>query len=203
MGHQRRGFSLLEVMVALSILTTSMVIMVQIQAGAARQTSMADEIIVATQLAQEKLTEVRLLVEKEGFQTRDVTEKGDFDDFGDEALNLEFEELERFHWEYLITEVDLGLGSDLGEVSSALGGAENASGTSDADMLGSMPGVSGDMVTQMIEPYVREVRVQVWWGENQDEAEEYGNEVTLTMLVADSTSSAQRNLPTGGQQGIP
>ena len=211
-ARTRRGFTLLEVMIATGILVVSLVILVETQATAAQMTIESDRIMVATQLAQEKLAEVRLLIEREGFQTADVHEQGDFDDFGDEVLNLQFEDaLDDFHWEYLIHEVDLEVAGDLmGSVNSlaeaygmegGLGGGGSAAAAGGGMDLGAMSSfLSPDMITNALDPFVREVRVRVWWGEDLDEAEELGNEVVITQHVANPAGQARAN-QLGGQGG--
>lgn len=180
----------MEVMIALSILVVSLVILVETQTTAAFMTLEADDIVTATGLAQEKMAEVRTFVEREGFSSDDQYEKGDFDDFGDDALNIQFEELERFHWEWLVHEVDLGLAGDLGSSMNGLAGAMGGPGSeglpegAGPDMSGIASMLSPDMINEAITPFIREVRVRVWWGDEQEKAEEDGTEVVLTTLVS-------------------
>jgi prepilin-type N-terminal cleavage/methylation domain-containing protein len=184
-AHDRGGFTLLEVMIALGILVVTLGILIEAQGTAAEMTWEADRMIVATNLAQEKMAEVRALMEHEGFQDDEIYEEGEFDDFGDEALNVEMRELEDFHYEYLVTELDLGLAGDLAALQANFG-----------DMLGPGPdgapapmpdlssfGISEDMLIEMLQPFIRELRVRVWWGEDSEEAEEYGDEVVITTHV--------------------
>jgi len=196
----RGGFSLLEVMLALMILTVSLLILAETQATAVIATQEAERFIVATDLAQLKMSEAMLKLEEEGFQTSEVVEFGEFDDLGDELTNLEFgRELEDYRWEYTITEIDIQLAGDLasmmgeGGAGDALGGM--FPGMSDAagaggglpggagDALGAV-GMGPDQLTQMIGPYIRMVVVRVWWGEDSDSAKEDGTEVTLATHVA-------------------
>lgn len=185
MRRSRRGFTLLEVMIALSILVISLVVLAETQATAAQMTWEADRIITATNLAQLKLTEVRAYVEYEGFQDQDVHEEGEFDDFGDAAINIEMRDLEEYHYEFLVTELDLGLAGDLSGMMSNITGAmgpqaeESAAGAPDLSSLG----ISEDMIVEMLQPFIRELRVRVWWGDNMDEAEELGNEVVITTHI--------------------
>lgn len=175
---------MLEVMIALSILVVCMVVLMEIQVLATDNTAEAQRIITATQLAQEKLTEVRLLVEHEGFPDADLNDHGDFDDWGDDALNIEMDELDDFHWEYLVTKTELGAGSDLtslvGNLTSSFSdGQDAAAAAPDLSALG----ISPEFLQNMIEPFIREVRIRVYWGDDQDEAEEDGREVVLTSYV--------------------
>lgn len=194
----RRGFSLLEVMIALAILTVSLLVLVQTQSSAVVLTNEAERTLVATDLARYKMSEVLLQLEKDGFQATDVTEEGEFDDFGDDAMDIEFgHELEDYHWEYLVTEVDMESMGDIATAAQSLqdtlsptdeGGPASNGGSMDAlAMLGFGP----DVIMGMIGPFLREVRVRVWWGEDSKEAEEDGTEVVLTTHVINPSGAIQ------------
>ena len=76
-----QGFTLLEVIIALGILATSLVVLVETQATAVLSTTEADRLTLATNLAQEKMMEVQITLERQGFGEQDIEEDGDFDDF--------------------------------------------------------------------------------------------------------------------------
>jgi general secretion pathway protein I len=184
---RRRGFSLLEVMIAMAILVVSLAILVETQSSAAFVTREAERIVTATDLAQVKYDEAVFQVETDGFQLGDLHEEGDFDDLGDEAMDLEFgKELEDYHWEWWVSEIDVQLAGDLMgaaselQQSGAMGGQGGDLGAATAGGLGALGGmVNSEMLTQMIAPYIREVRVRVWWGDDSDAAEEDGTEVVI------------------------
>lgn len=212
----RRGFSLLEVMVALAILTVSLVILVETQSSAVVLTREAERVVTATDLAKMKLSEVIFRIEEEGFQQADVYEHGEFDDLGEELLDAEFgSELEDYHWEYSIAEVDIsGIGdaatamNDLeGEESGGggllgmLGGGESAPSDNTAEspmsqMMGAM-GFGPEQISDMLGPFMREVRVRVWWGESSKEAEKEGFEVVVVSHVINQAGaiSLEQGLP--------
>lgn len=200
-SRRRRGFSLLEVMLALAILTVSVVILVESQSSAVVMTREAEAAITATDLAKLKMSEAMLRLEEEGFQNSEVVEFGEFDDLGDELTNLEFgREFEDYHWEYTITEIDIELAGDLMGMVSEMDGGDDGGGLGDmlggAGMGGGDAGAAGgaagalssflspDMLTQMVGPYIRMVVVRVWWGKDSDQAKEDGTEVTLAAHVA-------------------
>lgn len=206
--RSRRGFSLLEVMIALAILTTSLVILVETQSSAVLLTNEAEKTITATDLAQMKLTEALLRVEEEGFGVADVYESGEFDDLGDEVLDVEYgRELEEFHWEYGISEIDIDSMGDIASAASTaqsvMGGGDGAeaasggaAGSPAMDALGAL-GFGPEQITTMLGPYIREVRVRVWWGEDSDQAEEDGSEIVITTHVINPTGVLSL------EQGIP
>ena len=199
--RSNRGFSLLEVMVALGILTASLAILVETQAGSAKITRAAERVLIATDLASAKLTEGVRQVEEEGFIKHDLSEDGDFDDWGDDASGLEFrDDLEEYKWELEINEVDLALAGDIAgmaselESSGVLGGGGGDGGPDLGEMAGgggdnplASMGVSSEMITEMIAPYIREIRVRVWWGEDSERAAELGHEVVVVTHVVNPT----------------
>lgn len=195
--RRRRAFSLLEVMVALGILTVSLVILVEIQSTAAFATREAERFVTGTDLAQSKMTEAQNLLEMEGFTDSEIYEKGDFDDLGDEALDVEMgDELKDFHFEFAVQEIDVRLAGDIASMAGELGGSGAFGEGGDAppgigDALGGLPGGGGglgallspEMISEMLSPYIREIRVRVYWGGDSDEAEENGTEVVLVTHV--------------------
>ena len=205
----RRAFSLLEVMVALAILVVSLSILVETQASSALITREAERVITASDLAYAKMNTAILYVEEEGFQQNDQHETGDFDDFGDEASNLDFkDELEDYHWEYWISEVDFELAGDIAGMANELKGSGVFGGAGEGapmDMAG-MGGAAGglgalmspEMISEMLTPYIREVRVRVWWGKDSKTAEEQGDEVIVVTHMVNPTgvvSLEQEGLP--------
>jgi len=186
-------------MVALGILVVSFAILLETMGSAAVATREAEHIVTATQLAQEKLTEVQLLVEKDGVKERDFGESGDFSDFGDEQTNLEFGEvLDEYSYEWTVSQIDIGLAGDIASLAQQLEGTgllpdapEDQEGPNFVDQapdLGSL-GISNDMISEMLGRYIREIRVRVWWGEDSDRAEERGDEVIITSHITDPRGS--------------
>jgi prepilin-type N-terminal cleavage/methylation domain-containing protein len=192
----RRGFTLLEVMISIAILVTALVILMEIQGTAVQMTLDAERFVTATHLAQEKMNEVLFRVEAEGFGDTDIYEEGDFEDFGEESLDVSFgDSFQDFHWEYSIAEIDLGMAGDLAGAADQIsnsgywgeGGDEEIeapeSGAPDLSALG----ISPELITDMLGMYIREVRVRVWWGKNSKEAEELKDQVILVTHVINPT----------------
>lgn len=187
----RRGFSILEVIVALGILAMALVVLVESQATAVLMTHESEDIMTATLLAKEKLNQVVLQVESEGFQEQDIEEEGDFargifGDFMAGAFDGNFEELNsdqfaNYRWAFTVRKIDFSLGGDLEGMADTLQGAglgpqdelqKEQMDQNDQQMdLGDV-GVSSDMITDYLSPYIREVRVLVWWGDNKDEEDQ-------------------------------
>lgn len=74
-----RGFTLLEVMVALAILAASMVVVSDVVGGALRNHVRAHDLEVATQLARAKMVEVQAQLERKGFRDFDESDDGTFE----------------------------------------------------------------------------------------------------------------------------
>jgi hypothetical protein len=170
-------------------------------------TAEAETVILGTDLAESVLQDALLRLEYDGFQTGDIGEEGDFSQHGDATIQAEFgETLEDFHWEYWISEINMDMAGDLAGAAQEIdkstlyegGDADVAGGggPSPLEGLGAL-GFSGEMLSAMLGPYIREVRVRVWWGKDGDLAEERGDEVVITTHVVNPMGAMSL------QQGIP
>ena len=191
------GFTLLEVIIALGVLAVGLMVLVDSQSTAVLMSLESDEITVATMLAEEKMMEAQLIVETEGFGESDIEEDGDFTEFGNEqfrgeSLHLDLgEDLDDYRWAYTIRKIDLTIPTDVGGVADQLAGTgyfpeektEQMDTTSGFDLTDI--GITPDMLTDYLGNFVREVRVLVWWGENEDGVDQ----VELTSHVINPTGA--------------
>lgn len=205
----RRAFTLLEVVIALAILAVGLTVLVSSQSQAVVMAAETENIRLATLLAQEKMNEALLTVETDGFvEGQDIEEEGDFSDFseedfrGTEGLDLELgDRLESFRFAYTIRQIEFDLPPDLGGAMETLGandyfptsGSEKAEGVNmnqaaqpGQDMLGDM--LSPDVLSTQLSPYIREVRVIVWWGDNEEKTDQ----VELLTHVINPTGETQQ-----------
>lgn len=175
MSRGRAGFTLLEVTIALAILGVSLFVLVNSQGTSVLMTQDAGRTIVGNYLAQQKMTEAVLRLEEEGFSSSDVNEEGDFDDFGKDpgfGSDVDFgDAYDSYQFAYTIRKVDMQLGDVSGAAeqlqSAGIGPSadqENASQSSMAGADASALGLDPSSVGEMLGPYMREVRVVVWWG---------------------------------------
>jgi len=187
----RRGFTLIEITIALSILVLALSILVENQGFAAYMTRDAEKIRIATMLAEEKMIEAQLHLELEGWKTSDIDEDGDFDDLGSEEFrgsgsNLDIDdEFDDYKWAYTIRKIEMNMPADMGGMMEDMMGdgygeqSQNQAAQDNQMDLGDL-GISSDMITEYLSDYIREVRVMVWW---EEEFEETGDYVELLTHV--------------------
>ena len=71
-----KGFTLLEVTIALALMVMALGILLQSQTSAVIMTVDSEKIRIATQLAEEKMSEAQIQLEVEGWTTADIDENG-------------------------------------------------------------------------------------------------------------------------------
>jgi general secretion pathway protein I len=174
-----RGFSLLEVMVSLAILSVGLVLLLQVQARSIQLAQEAREMTVATMLARGKILDCEADLLKKGFSVGDYKENGAFDEEG----------YPTFYWECHGYKPDMPIG-ETGDPSGALAGLGMGGGTEDA--AAQQPGADQGM--QFIAPImqqmatvlgdsIRELHVIVRWGEGADM-----QEMSVTTHIIDKTA---------------
>lgn len=169
-------------MVALGIMALAMLVLVDTQATAVFMTTEGDKMRTASMLADEKMKEITLMLEVDGWSSQDIEEEGDFSDFGNEefrgdSLHLDYDEdeLSEFKWAYTVRQIELQL-PDLGSASEELmdGGywGDMSDQQQQNDNVGGPPElgdfISPEQLTEQLNPYLREARVLVWWGDNEE-----------------------------------
>lgn len=165
----RSGFTLLESLIALLLLTTAVTILVQSQTIAVRTQEESRRLSTATMLARQIMTDLEIRMEFEGFGEMDVKEHGDFRDheYGDE--------FEDYWWEYEVEKVDLelppmstlmGLAGDSADDAAGGMGVETG-GLQPGNELAALSGLGLDftMFSEMLANYMREARARVCWNE--------------------------------------
>ena len=175
------GFSLLEVMVAVALLSLGLVLLLQVQARSIQLAQQGRDITVATMLARGKLMDCQADLLKKGFSVGDYESDGKFDDEG----------YPQIYWECHAYKPDMptadggdmsGLASLAGGPSSSPGGASGGAAPAGGGLggLGGAPGVPGaDMGMQVIGPIlsqmssvlgdsIRELVVIVRYGSGDD-----------------------------------
>lgn len=173
-----RAFSLLEMMVAIALLSLGLVLLLQVQARSIQLAQQARDMTIATQLARAKLYDCETDLMKKGFSIGDYDEEGNFSD----------DEMPGFFWECHAYKPDMPV-ADASDITAASAGgalglgdtAEASEGQADpmmgmiAPILAQMSGILGDSI--------RELHVIIRWGTGDDM-----QEMTVTTHVIDKTA---------------
>jgi general secretion pathway protein I len=152
-----RGFTLLEVMIALAILASTLVVLLEIITNNVRATNHSKLTTAATFLARGKMIDIEDDVLEKGFVENDDLADGTFKDQGFPA----------FRWESAVERVDLP--SDMTQKAQ-----DQASDTSKSkDPMQALTGMMGGLMSSFMEPIrlglqesVRRVTVRVFWDES-------------------------------------
>jgi prepilin-type N-terminal cleavage/methylation domain-containing protein len=179
MTRLRPAFTLMEIVISLAILSVSLMVLVESQTSSVLQTMDGQRILTATQLAEAKLAEVLLNLEMEGFQESTQADEGNFEEFGadgdfGDVVDFEGEYDDYgFAWTVRKVEMQLGdIGGTLEELQQSGEMSQSSTGTTtsaddagiDSSMFSSF--LSPDTMNDTLSPWMREVRVIVWWGED-------------------------------------
>lgn len=184
------GFTLLEVMIALAILSVSLVAIIGINGGTVSAHTYAKQVSVATLLARSKMADLESQFTKEGFTSEfDETMEGDFSEEG----------WDTYRWRAEIVKPDLDAANATGMVQQVIqqfmGDAETAAAeakdkssapvpttpsAASAQALAPMIESQVTKLTETLEKAVREVRLKVTW---QDGSNEESLEVVTHMVV--------------------
>jgi general secretion pathway protein I len=184
MSHSRAGFTLLEAMLAMSILAVTLVSLANVNSTAIASHAFTKKLTVATLLARSKMTDIEQELYQDGFQVDDDEKSGDFSKEG----------FPSFKWKAKILapkttgispdkllsalfNVPVGGGEGgAGLASLFTGGGGSGSKGSGSDPMGMMGPAAGmisgqmDQMIQSISQQVREVRLVVTWKDrNQTE----------------------------------
>lgn len=130
-ASKQHGFTLVEVMIALAILATSLTLLLRGAAVNVASTQRTQMLTAATELARSKMYDVEEMLLEKGFGQLEESEEGDFKDEGWPQIK----------WEYEVLKIELpnvealqGFGGDGSEESGESGG-----------MLGGIMGMAGGL----------------------------------------------------------
>jgi prepilin-type N-terminal cleavage/methylation domain-containing protein len=151
-----RGFTLLEVMVALAILATTLVVLLQIITNNVRATNHAKMTTAATLLARAKMTDIEDSILENGFSTDNESDKGTFRD----------QNFPNFRWESSIERIELP--TDMKQAAQD----QSSDSSKSKDPMQALTGMMGGLMSGFMDPIrigleesVRRVTVKVTWDE--------------------------------------
>jgi len=208
-----RGFTLLEVMVAVAILATALSAIFSSQAGLIAATNEAKRLSIATSLARCRMTEIEDRLRTDGFPLADEDEEGECceDEDGDQTY-------ESFQCRWKIESVELpsveAIQSAAGEAvanTDAIPGAgvvgqdpaeqAEAAGDQASAMMGGEIAALYPLVSEVLKASIRKVTVEVFWQEGKDE-EESVDAVQYVTMPTQGQQAAQA-IPAGMDEGPP
>jgi general secretion pathway protein I len=195
MRKSERGFSLLEVMVAIAIMAISLVVIVRITSSNVRAAAHARLVTTATFLARSKLAALEDDIITLGFTDSDQEDAGDFGDEGQP----------KYRWESLIERVELP--TDVAAQAQEAAGqkAQEAQTGPSTNPMAAMSGMLGGFMSSLIEPVriglqesVRRVTVKVKWDEIGREEQSFE---VVTYMTDPSRLDMAMGLPASGTGG--
>jgi len=171
------GFTLIEIMISLSILAITLVSIYVAQGNSLRASGRAENIQIASGLARQKMTEKMMELQKD-------LDKGKFPDEGTEDQGTFDPPLDGYRWEFAVKKVDIKVAD---APSEAAGGAAPAPGSGPTTSTGDEAGEANQapeaamrnvaqQVTKKINESVREISTKVIW-------EELGEEQSLVVTT--------------------
>jgi general secretion pathway protein I len=183
-NRNRRGFTLLETVVALAILAMALMAIFDLNSGAVSNHVYTKRLTVASFLARSKMTDLEQKLYDEGFPTDDDEESGDFSDEGWPQYKWRAKiiapKTDGVSPDQLIGAIfNLPIGEsdgDMGGIAAMFGGAAGGDAKGGGGPvpagggMGGMAGLAQPMFTQMIEQItsaVREVHLTVTWREGK------------------------------------
>jgi general secretion pathway protein I len=185
----QRGFTLLEVVIAIAILAVSLGALLEAQVSSLANAARSRDLTVATMLARSKVIDVEQKIYEEGFTRGEVTMDGDFQEEGHEDIK----------WSAKVSEIEIDL-SSLASMCGAAAGSDDSDSSAAANCESSMASVTGILpgVPEEIANNLRTAEIKIIWP-----AGKYTESMTIrTLLLRENpnqflpTSPASSN-PTG------
>lgn len=186
MNNNKKGFTLLEVIVAIMIFAIAVTSMLTSMGQGATLTYETKDYLKAVHLSEVKINEVERDIAKNGISEDNVENKGQFED----------EAFEKFFWIERRKKIeipdDLGMisslfgggGSSADEIGNDMSGTVNKEASTQSNMFGSFqPFIQ--TIMDLFESSIREIEVEVYWYNDDDYNKENKNSFILTTHYID------------------
>jgi len=190
-NSRRSGFTLLEIMVALAILSSTLVVLIQVITNNVRATNHAKMLTAATFLARGKMVDIEDLIYENGFTDDNETETGNFKD----------QNFPTFRWEAAIERIELPT-----DMQQKAQDAATDKSQSSKDPMSALTGMMGGLMSSFLDPIriglqesVRRVTVKVFW----DETGRPNQTLEVVTFMTDPAKLDQNLMPPGGVPGAP
>ena len=175
----RRGFTLLEALVAMGILAGLFTAIYGVQASVVRSVRYARDLQRAALLARDKVLEIEWKLKKDGFSVADMTMEGDFDDA----------EAPEFRWRAEIHRVK----------AEAFEAAATPQMGDQTNPMAAAFAPAFSMIGRRLADQVRELRVEVFWKDGK--YEEGFDVVTHIVQLTGAGASPPSPVPGAGPGG--
>lgn len=166
------GFTLLEIMIAMAILSISLLSLYSAIGNSLRASGMAEEMDIAMLLARQKMTEVSISFD-------DDIAKGSFPEEKEEHGTFD-KPFDRFKWTYVLKKVEIPVVNPPPDTGGGAGGTGSGGSTGGGSTGGgagapTTPGIEqaasnmAQIVSKKIAESVRELKLTISWGEGENE----------------------------------
>lgn len=168
-----RGFSLLEVIIALAIMSMSLLVLLQAQGQSLASAGRSKDLTIATVLARSKMIDIEQKLFHDGMVMNDDEDEGDFGDDG----------FAHIKWKSRVSEIELDLSTLqglCGAVSDKTSKTKEGSDQARTDCESTMAGI-GSMLGSLTEEVARSMRaveLVVHWADGR-----YDESMRLRALV--------------------
>ena len=177
--NNQKGFTLLEVMIAMAIMLVAFSSILMVQSNGLQSSTRAREINTVAMLMKQQLVETEFAIENKTFDEVKKEESGQFKEpFQDYTWKREVKEIK---FPNLTSLAGAGAGAD----ASASGGSSSSS--SDSNQSGNaMADQMSRLVTNYLSKAIREVSVSVSWKRNAS-----SQKISISMYWVDLNSAFQ------------
>jgi prepilin-type N-terminal cleavage/methylation domain len=161
MNRKSQGFTLIEIMIAISILAVSITALYSAQGNSLRASGRAEKIQTASLLARQVMTQKLLEIRKD-------MEKGSFPDESKNDTGPFEAPFDNYRWEFTVRKVEIPLAANPQEQAAPQPGEVPSGDTANQAPAAAQENLA-QMVTKKISESIREINTKVIWEELGEE----------------------------------